>query len=516
MKEFKYKTIFSSEIKPLVSEERDKQLALASILDVSDFLPNLDTDKNIDLLPIAFNACVANRVNKNDDVVDTDTAVSMAEYFINKPINIEHDRTRVLGTILSYGFSEFGTDTPLTIEQAKELKEPFNITLGGVLWRVVNNQLTDVIEEASDPTSAFYKKISASWELGFDQYELVLLDNFEKNLENAQVVANDTEVNALKENLRALGGTGEYEGRKMYRKCVGTVLPLGIGLTENPAADVKGVATNKTKKEMEEKETELSVSEDKLKNDISEKIISHQPETDVIQDKDSTIMKITSINDINEETLKVIEASEVSDFIESELKKASEDFAAEKTALEDKVAAAKGEHDVLVKQHDEMKEQFDQVKTSLETLEAQKIEREKTDQFNQRMSLLDDTYSLSDEERQVIATDIKDLDEDGYAAYQSKMEIFLKDKNKADLAEAEAAEKSKEEEAVATKEAVASTEEKAEASEETSLEQDVVENAVDSAEQAVEEIPVTTAAEEPTITDKYKDAFSIENFDIKL
>ena len=108
MKEFKYKTIFSSEIKPLVSEDKDKHLALASFLDVSQFVPEIDTDKNIDLLPIAFNACVANRVNKNDDVVDTETAISMAEYFINKPINIEHDRTRVLGTILSYGFSEFG------------------------------------------------------------------------------------------------------------------------------------------------------------------------------------------------------------------------------------------------------------------------------------------------------------------------------------------------------------------------------------------------------------------------
>ena len=96
MKEYKYITTFSSEIKPLVSEEKDKQLALATFLNVSDFIPNIDTEKNIDLLPIAFNACVANRVNKNDDVINTETAISMAEYFINKPINIEHDRTRVL------------------------------------------------------------------------------------------------------------------------------------------------------------------------------------------------------------------------------------------------------------------------------------------------------------------------------------------------------------------------------------------------------------------------------------
>ena len=522
MKEFKYKTIFSSEIKPLVSEEKDKHLALASLLNVSDFIPDIDTQKNIDLLPVAFNACVANRVNKNDDVVDTETAISMAEYFINKPINIEHDRTRVIGTILSYGFSEFGTDRPLTVEQAKELGEPFNITLGGVLWRVVNNQLTDVVEEASDPTSSFYKKISASWELGFDKYQLVLLDDFEKNLEKAEIIANDNEVESIKTNLRTLGGSGEYEGKRIYRQCVGSVLPLGIGLTENPAADVKGVATENTNIDLKVKaQEEIVTQEEKLKNTISEKMISQIKENNVIQDKDSTIMKITSINDINEETLKVIEASEVSEFIESELKKASEDFAAEKTALEDKVNAAKEEHEALVQQHDEMKQEFDKVKTSLETLEAEKLEREKLDQFNQRMSLLDDAYTLSDQEREVIATDIKDLDEEGWASYQSKMEVLLKDKNKEILAEKEAQEVSEaaeatSEEVVAEEASASVTEEVTEASEEKSLEAEVVENAVDQAENAGEEIPVTTAAEEPTIQDKYKDAFSIDNFDIKL
>ena len=69
MEELKYTTIFSSTIKPLISEEKDKYLAMASLLDVGDFIPEVDTEKNIDLLPIAFNACVANRVNKNGDVM---------------------------------------------------------------------------------------------------------------------------------------------------------------------------------------------------------------------------------------------------------------------------------------------------------------------------------------------------------------------------------------------------------------------------------------------------------------
>ena len=134
MKKFKYITSFSSTLKPLVSEEKDQYLAMASLMEVADFIPDVDTKKDVDLLPIAFNACVANRVNKNGDVIDSATASKIYKNFINKPINIEHNRKSVVGTILTAGFSRFGSDEPLTKDQVKDIKEPFNVTLGGVVW----------------------------------------------------------------------------------------------------------------------------------------------------------------------------------------------------------------------------------------------------------------------------------------------------------------------------------------------------------------------------------------------
>ncbi len=70
MKEFKYTTSFSSVIKALIPEDKDKYLAMASLVDIGDFIPEVDHEKNIDLLPVAFNAFVANRVNKNGDDFD--------------------------------------------------------------------------------------------------------------------------------------------------------------------------------------------------------------------------------------------------------------------------------------------------------------------------------------------------------------------------------------------------------------------------------------------------------------
>ena len=69
------------------------------------------------------------------------------------------------------------------------MKEPFNITLGGVIWKVASSELADLIEDSADPTSENYLKISASWELGFTDYNLVILPEDEKNIDMERVKA---------------------------------------------------------------------------------------------------------------------------------------------------------------------------------------------------------------------------------------------------------------------------------------------------------------------------------------
>ena len=268
MKKPKYVTIFSSEVKPVVSEEKDKYLALASLVDLEKFVPKVDTDKDVDLLPIAFNAFVANRVNKNGDVINTETALSMYENFKNKPINIEHNRDRVIGTILTAGFSEFGTDRPMTVEEVSRMSAPFNVTLGGVIWRVVNPVMADYIEESADPTSDNYMKVSASWELGFTDYNIVELSEEEKNIEGGNIIADELIVKGLEEKLKAFGGDGILEnGNKIYRHVINEVVPLGIGLTESPAAEVSGIVTEASETEKDTQE-ELASLREKIKVSI--------------------------------------------------------------------------------------------------------------------------------------------------------------------------------------------------------------------------------------------------------
>ena len=500
MKEFEYKTIFSSQIRAAVSEERDKYLALASMVNLADFIPDIDLENNVDLLPVAFNAFVANRVNKNGDVIDTETAVAIYENFLNKPINIEHNRDRVIGTILTAGFSEFGTDKPLTIEQIKDMSGPFNVTLGGVIWKIVNDEIAKFIEDSSDPTSENYLKVSASWELGFSDFNIILLKNDEKNIENGEVIADEAKIKELQDHLRAFGGKEIVdENTKAYRQVTGNVVPLGIGLTETPAADVKGVSTEKTKKQKKE--------EDKLaKTDSTSNNISRKPIKNVILKEN--VMKIKSIKDITDESLQEMSASVVTDFIEDEIKKASENFSEEKQAVEKQLKDSSEQNETLTKEQKELKEKLTSVEKSLADLEDEKQKRETHQRFNERMSTLDEEYDLTDEDREVIASDIKDMNNEDFESYSKKLSILLKDKNREVLA------KKEEEDAKLKAEEAKKEEVKASAEEPESS--TVIENAVEEAqEEDSEDIPNSTTAEEETLVERYKKAFTLDQFELK-
>lgn len=488
--EFPFQTVFSSEIKTLHSEDFDLNLALASLDKIGQFVPDVDVNEQIDLLPIAFNACVANRVNRNGDVLDTKTAIAIYKNFINKPINIEHNRDKVIGAILKAGFSEFGTDLPLTEEEVSKLDGPFNITLGGVLWKIVNPRISRLVENSSDPSSEDYLSISASWELGFSNYNLVVLDNNEKNISTAEIISDPEQIEKYKGYLRAFGGSGMMDnGKKVYRKIVDKVVPLGVGLTETPAADVKGILVSKVE------------SENKLENTKAneENLISQNNKNTVLKEN----MKIQNISDITDESLKQVTASAVTDFIAEEIKKASEVFEAEKASAQDQAKANAEKFEAISKDHEALKAEYEKISATLAELQKENEVRAKQELFNTRMAAFDTEFDLSAEEREVIASDIADMNDDAFAAYKNKVAVFMKSKKKGEKKEEKGMEESKDKGAVY-----------ASASEPEIKE--VIEAAVDNASVEKNDLPNSSTASEGSILEKYKKAFDTDGFIVQL
>lgn len=491
MKKQKFSTTFSNlKIRPLVSEEKDKYLSMASLDKLKKFLPQIDTEANIDLLPVAFDACVVNRVNKNGDVISKDTAAKIGKLFINKPINVEHNRDKVIGCILSYSFSSFGSNDQIQEDKVSEIKGPFNITLGGVIWKIVNQDLADKIEESNDPTSENYMSISASWELGFDEYNIIVLNENEKNIEHGTIINNIEDIEKYSAELRSFGGSGRTKDNKyIYRQVLGKVIPLGVGFTLNPAADVKGVA----------------IASESEASDMSKNSISQTEELDV--KKERIYMKITKIEEITDTLLKEVSAASITDFIAEEIKKVSDQFVAEKTEKESALKIANEKLETVSNEHEALKKNLEEVNVKLQELEKEKEAKAKQELFNARMASFDEAYELGSEEREIIAKQIKDLDEKSFEEYNKSIAILMKEKSKAFK---KALEEKTEKETEASKTAEVKASETVEKTAE-----EIIDQAVDNGSKTNVEITNSVPASEPSVREKYAKAFSLEGFDIK-
>jgi len=527
MEAFKYSARFDGIIvQAMVSSDEDKYLAFASVDQLKEYLPkNIDLDVNRDLMGVAFDAFVVNRGNKNGHIISTDVALDMVENFINKPFNIEHNRKVVVGVCTGYGFSEFGTSKPLTLEEVKAKKEPFNVVLSGYVWKIVNPEFAADLVDSSDPSSEQYLSVSASWELGFNEFNIA---KGSKNLADASIIDDEDKIVELKDRLKVFGGNGSTkDGDIILLNLQGSVLPLGIGFTNTPAAEVSGVAISYDKPaetsaevtnmkytcakcgyngvkadacpecgcedytEMEtENENELPASE----NNINKKSVLEE------NNNVKNIMHIKNVDDITDSSIKEVAASHVREFISNKIAELSVEWKSKveekETALkaaEDQIATLKNDLDAIKADSDKVKEEFVAIQESLKAKEVEAT-------FQHRMAILDEEFDLTDEDRTIIAEDLNTLDsQEAFEKWYKKFSTFAAAKKKSAkvvkqeaMKEGEPAPKQMKEEKAA--EIVAS--------------EKTVEEVISSVEVKEEVLPNASSPQEATLVEKINAAFN--------
>ena len=251
--------------------------------------------------------------------------------------------------------------------------------------------------------------------------------------------------------------------------------------------------------------------------------------------------KINKVQDIQDESLVAgeLKASVIVDFIENQLQEASEQYAGKQTEVQDKLKAAEEEHLNLVKDHDGLKGEMEAMKQELDTIKAEQAAQLAEARFNQRMTHFDEEYELLEEHRQVIATDIKDMSNEDFDSYSKKMEVLLSRNkyggNKGDTPDAdrkkkghygpgqkkkETADEEGEEDDkklppwLNKKKKSKAADEAAEIVEEETPAATLDQVMADAEVQTVAEIPTTIEATEPTVYDRYKSAFNVDQFEI--
>lgn len=439
-KDFKYTARFESPIISCVKGD-ESFISEASLNNLKPLLPkDVDFSENIDLIGVAFNAAVINQFNKNDDGIDSETAARIIKNFIHKPTNIEHDKNKVVGHIISAGFSEYNGDNKMiSVEEVMDRKDPINISLGAIAYKNNNREFVSLIERSVNPTDSFFQQISTSWEIGFSDFVIAVGS---KDLKEAEIITNPNHFKEMRGKLKAYGGAGKLDdGTKIYRLLSGAIYPLGIGYTTKPAADVKGIYSDPS----EQQEVVFKDKRDKKKYfDIKNNDLPKKSESCISQSQLHNVkIKKENIMDIE----KVL--SELKDLLVE--KKFSEEAVANMTSTfaeaikqkdaeyRDSIAQAASEKQAAIEEREALKASLEKLQTEfgeaaqkIAEFEAFKKQEEIIARFNVRMEEIDKTFDLDEQDLEVLTQDLKALDEseEAFASYKNKMAIIWKHKNK--------------------------------------------------------------------------------------
>jgi hypothetical protein len=393
--------------------------------------PSFDVEKNIDVLPVVFNLAVVNRFNENDDAIKTSVAMELVKQFINKPINIEHMKDKIVGHIINASFSDKQPEYEYNeIEAYKDRKDPFYISAAGIIYRHIFPKLADEIVEASNEKSEKYQSLSTSWEVGFRNYTLGI---GEGSLEEVEELSEEDEsYSSLKDNLKAYGGTGYSNKGRVRRIINGPVYGLGVGITTSPAANVKGVYI------MLEEEENQEENEDNMENEKENDInnndsISQEHKKYVKANKPSLSMDENQFNQL----IAKLEEAKASSEIALQIKKVFD----QQTEWQSKAEAAQKDLDSTRSELESIKNEFKQTAEELESLKRDLEAKAAAELFNSRIQTILEKYELTEAQEKVVIEDIKNLDssEASFEKFQEKAEIIFSKQSKEALASLEEA-----------------------------------------------------------------------------
>ena len=122
-----------------ISDERFK-VSKASLEELKKLSPKIDFEDNPDLLGVSFNLAVPNMINNNGDGISGATASKIAKRFVNKYLNIEHNKERIVGHITNYSFNRIADNKFLTEEEVGRSLDPVYLSVAGVVYKTIDKK----------------------------------------------------------------------------------------------------------------------------------------------------------------------------------------------------------------------------------------------------------------------------------------------------------------------------------------------------------------------------------------
>jgi hypothetical protein len=431
-KKFPYRAIFTSVAHVLVNQEREDFLAQASLEDLKSLIPD-EVLKSKALLPIAFPAFTVNLPNKNQDIILAEDALPIYKGFIHQQVNRSHNQAIPIGHIVGASLSRYspnysagvGNNILTEDEVKKNIKKPFNVALAAALYWVTDEDYLQQVEDSADPNSENYMMITASFEVAFDDYQIMRKS---PDISKAEFITDAAVLEELKPLLKAFKGKGVDENNEpIYRVMKGEIVPVGIALTTRPAGTVKGIVTIGT--------AEISNSAEKSVNanaivEISEES-SKNREKSVNGDTDMKQIKtLDELKAVKQEDLAQVAHASIIEVVEKGIEDANVQYTKKLTEKDDAIKTATQNAQAAQEKADKLEKDLLEVNKKLQENDQKALAQAKEQTFQTRMSSINDTFELDEKQVTVVAKQIKDLDEAGFTGWLEGFEAFAAKKTK--------------------------------------------------------------------------------------
>lgn len=464
-----YTARFETYAKVIRPEDSDRFVAKASLQPLRSLLPpTVDLSNSDDVLYFAAAGANVGMGNLNGDALTPETALAIYKSAIHRYLNTDHNRSQICGAVINSGLTRYGTNEPLSPEEAAALREPFNMSIAGVIWKTIAGQLTRYLVRVGDELSD--SAMSLSWELAFSSYNLALAPSGTRNIFDARIVtASDPDFTGLSKKLRANGGKGKTDdGEDVFRVITGDAIILGYAIVSRPAADVKGILpitdsapvvapaptpeppveaavialvetvennaptlTQETPPTLTQATPSIAAQEENFITAAKTRVTPNTP----------IPMKIESLDQLSSqwsEIRKMESAAAVTDLLQDAIQKGNADWeqkiAAEKntvTSLQQSKAEIEQAKAAAEKRATELEASLAAVQKQVDELKAAQASAEATQKFQERMASLDEQFDLDNEDRELLAPEVRACADDAaFAAYAKKQSKLMAGKKK--------------------------------------------------------------------------------------
>lgn len=151
---------------------------------------------------------------------------------------------------------------------------------------------------------------------------------------------------------------------------------------------------------------------------------TNQPNLLSLKEAQAKVAAAEKIEDVKEVVASVLSITEA-------IAQESERLVAERDAEKAKLAESEAAKAEVLANAAKIQEELAQVKATLSEMQAAQAAAEAEARFNQRMSAIDATFVLTDEEKALLVSDIKDIDDEAFAKWMSKQTVLMAEKTKA-------------------------------------------------------------------------------------